>query len=236
MMTSGTLYLIPVPIASDALHTLAPEVVTVLHTTAHFIVESARTARRFIKTTQPPYQIDSLHIVELNKHAPDSPELLLRPLIAGHNVGILSEAGCPGIADPGSALVQYAHRAGIKVVPLTGPSSVLLALMASGLNGQRFQFHGYLSPKRDQLATELKQLEDLSRRDTATQIFIETPYRNTQVLETALRLLAETTLLSIAVDLTSPGEWIRTLEIRAWRTCAIPNLHKRPAVFCLSAQ
>ena len=234
MTAPGTLYLIPVPLAADALHTLAPEIIAVLRSTNHFIVENARTARRFIKTTNPPYQIDALILTELSKHESNPAEQLLSPLFAGHNVGILSEAGCPGIADPGSALVQFAHRKGVRVVPLTGTSSLLLALMASGLNGQRFLFHGYLSPKKDVLAADLRRLEDISRRDDATQLFIETPYRNTQVVETALRVLADSTMFCIAVDLTSPAEWIQTLEVSAWRKATVPDLHKRPAVFCLS--
>jgi 16S rRNA (cytidine1402-2'-O)-methyltransferase len=229
----GILYLVPVPLAPGALHTLAPQVINVLHATHHFIVENARTARRFIKSTNPPYQIAALYITELSKHDQTDPAQHLAPLFAGHNVGILSEAGCPGIADPGSLLVQFAHAHGVNVVPLSGPSSICLALMASGMNGQRFQFHGYLSPKRDLLMIDLKRLEELARKDQATQIFIETPYRNTQVVETAFQVLSQDIVFCIAVDLTSDTEWTRTMQIKAWKAYALPELHKRPAVFCL---
>ena len=152
------MYLIPTSLVAGTLHGLNPEIVRILHQTTHYIVENARTARRFIKSTEPPYTIESLQIVELDKHQEDDPEKLLAPVFEGHDLGILSEAGCPGIADPGSAIVLYAHSEGIRVVPLTGPSSILLALMASGLNGQRFQFHGYLSPKKERIASGLANL------------------------------------------------------------------------------
>lgn len=232
---TGRLYLIPVPLAGDALQTLSPQVITAIHGLRHFVVENARTARRFISTTNPPYRIDELEIVEIGKHDHGDPAELLAPLFGGLDMGMMSEAGCPGIADPGSELVRFAHEKRIKVIPLTGPSSILLALMASGLGGQQFSFHGYLAPKRDQLASDLRRLEGISAREHATQIFIETPYRNAQVMETALQVLGAETRFCVAVDLTSDTEWIRSMTIREWRQTEAPNLHKRPAVFCLKS-
>lgn len=231
----GTLYLIPVPLAADGLDALTPRSVRIIHGLAHFVVENARTARRFIKTTDPPYSIQSLTITEIGKHEDIPPETLLAPLLAGHDMGLMSEAGCPVVADPGSDLVRFAHERGIKVIPLAGPSSILMALMASGLGGQQFQFHGYLSPQRNELARALKTLESSSTRDQATQVFIETPYRNTQVVTTALEVLADQTWFTVAVDLTAETEWVRTMRIADWKKASLPDLHKRPAVFCLRA-
>ncbi len=235
-LVPGTLYLIPVPLYPGALQTLSSQVIQIIHATNYFIVEDARTARRFIKSTNPPSSIESLHIVELNKHAEDDPMILLSPLLEGNDVGLMSESGCPGIADPGSNLVLRAHERGIHVVPLTGPSSILLTLMASGMNGQHFQFHGYLSPKKDQIASDIRRLEEISRKYKATQIFIETPYRNQQVIETAIRTLAPATLFCVGVDLTSASEMVRTLPISKWKEVSLPELHKRPSVFCLEAK
>lgn len=231
--STGTLYLIPTPLINGALQTLSPHAIQVIHTLQYFIAEDARTARRFIKQTAPPYSIDSLNITELDKHDTNDSDVLLAPLMKGLDVGVLSEAGCPGIADPGSDLVIAAHEKGIHVAPLTGPSSIVLALMASGLNGQRFQFHGYLSPKKEQLTADLRRLEALSHKEHATQIFIETPYRNKQVIEAALNTLLPTTLFCIAADLSCETEFIRTLPIKEWRGMAMPELHKRPCVFLL---
>ncbi len=232
---TGVLYLIPVPLAPGSPDTLAPGTSRVIHRTTCFIVENARTARRFIKSTNPPYRVEALSITELDKHGSNDPAALLAPLFSGKNIGVMSEAGCPGIADPGSTLVHYAHDNGIRVVPLTGPSSILLALMASGLEGQRFQFHGYLSPKKAGLASDLRKLEDLARREKGTQIFIETPYRNLQIFEIALHVLAEDTMLCVAADLTGEEEWIRTFSIGQWKQLPKPDLHKRPAVFCIGS-
>lgn len=230
---TGSLFLIPVPLAEEALDSLSPYVMATIHRLRHFVAENARTARRFIRTTDPPYRIEELSIDEIGKHDPGDPAVLLAPLFEGFDVGIMSEAGCPGIADPGSSLVRFAHQNGVKVIPLTGPSSILLALMASGLGGQQFRFHGYLAPKRDKLTADLRRLESISGQESTTQIFIETPYRNTQVMETAMLVLNDNTLLSVAVDLTSPSEWIRTMPVREWKEAEVPDLHKRPAVFCL---
>ena len=232
MKETGVLYLMPVPLATEGLDALSPRVITVIHQTRHFIVENARTARRFIKSTTPPYRIEELEVVELDKHARDLPMDLLDPLLQGKPVGVMSEAGCPGIADPGSLIVRAAHAQGIRVVPLVGPSSILLALMASGLDGQKFQFHGYLSPKKEQLLADLRRLEESAAKQ-GTQIFIETPYRNQQVFQAALQVLHPKTMLCVAIDLTAPNEWIRTHSISEWQKISAPDFHKRPAVFCI---
>ena len=150
-------------------------------------------------------------------------------------MGLLSEAGCPGVADPGAAIVALAHREGVKVVPLVGPSSLLLALMASGMNGQKFAFNGYLPPQRPELAKELRRLENLSRQQTQTQLFIETPYRSQMVLEVALECLQPTTLFGVAQDLTGAAEFIRTLSVRDWNKSGKKTLEKLPGVFLVYA-
>jgi 16S rRNA (cytidine1402-2'-O)-methyltransferase len=231
----GSLYLIPSPLIPGAIQTLSVEAVTIIHSTFYFIAENARTARRFIKETGPPYAIEELHISELDKHQEQDIGMLIEPAMKGHNIGLLSEAGCPAVADPGNLVVAYAHQNDIQVIPLAGPSSVIMALMSSGLNGQRFQFHGYLSPEKSQLVQDLKRLEEISRRDQATQIFIETPYRNKQIIEAALRTLSNQTQLHIAADITSSNAFLLTMSVREWKSYPIPDLHKRPTVFCLMA-
>jgi 16S rRNA (cytidine1402-2'-O)-methyltransferase len=231
----GTLYLIPTPLVPGDLTSLTPVILDIIHVLRYLIVENARTARRLIRSTNPPYPIETVHIRELDKHLPPDPGDILSPLFDGHDIGLMSDAGSPAVADPGEILVAYAHMHGIRVIPLAGPSSILLALMASGMPGQRFCFHGYLSPKKDVLARDLRRLEEQSRRDHATQIFIETPYRNHQIVETVLNVLASGTHFCIAADLTSPDAWVRSQPISKWRKTEIPSLHKRPAVFCMSA-
>lgn len=233
-MQPPALYLIPTPLGEDALHTLSPHAIRHLHALRHFVAERARTARRFIKATAPPYGLDELHIEELNEHTPsEAVPHLLTPLRQGHSMGLLSEAGCPAVADPGALLVHHAHREGFSVVPLTGPSALLLALMASGFNGQQFAFHGYLPRKKDQLSRRLRQLEQAVHRHGITQIFIEAPYRNAMLLHALLHTLAPATMLCIACDLTLKTEWIATRAIAQWQATPLPPLHKRPAVFLL---
>lgn len=227
----GKLYLIPTPIAEEALHTIPPYVTTRIHQLKYFIAERAKTARRFIKTTEPPHPISELHFFELNKRtSSEERNQFLDPALAGENIGLLSEAGCPGVADPGAKVVAQAHRLGIRVIPLVGPSSILLALMASGMSGQSFTFHGYLSVKTPDLIKDLKNLEQAARRGQ-TQLFIEAPYRNGNVVEQALKTLRSDTHFGIAMDLTDPKEYIRSLPIRQWQKEKLPELHKRPAIF-----
>ena len=197
-------------------------------------MERAKTGRRFLRQTDYPGAIQDLTIFELDKHdAQKGMQEMLQPALKGEDIGLMSEAGCPGVADPGALIVAKAHQLGIAVKPLVGPSSILLALMASGMNGQQFRFHGYLSPKRPQLIQDLKRLEQRIGKHGETQIFIETPYRNRNIVEEALEHLAESTYFCIAVDLTLPTEWVFAAPIKTWKNREIPDLHKRPALFLL---
>lgn len=229
---NGKLYLLPVPLGEDAWHTVPQYVLEIIHQLDVFVVERAKTARHFLKAIEFPRAFDDCLFFELNKRTlPEEIPTFLHPAQDGRSIGLLSEAGVPAVADPGSKLVLEAHRQKIEVAPLVGPSSILLALMGAGMNGQAFAFKGYLSAKRPQLAKDLKQLEQQAIRRGETQIFIETPYRNTAVLETALQALNPQTLFSIAVDLTLPTQWVKTMTIQQWRKAKVPDLHKRPAVF-----
>ncbi len=230
----GKLYLIPTTLHEAAVHTIPPYVVEVLHRLDYFIAERAKTARHFIKATKPARPLQVLTVYELGKHTPvEEWQSYLDVALQGHDIGLLSEAGCPGVADPGAEIVRIAYRRGITVVPMVGPSSILLALMASGMNGQQFCFQGYLSPKKPQLQNDLKRLEQLAKRHQQTQIFIETPYRNKALVETALKTLSPKTQFCIACDLTSEQEYVQTKSIAAWRNTKLPDLHKRPAIFLL---
>lgn len=230
-----TLYLIPTPIAENALHTIPPYVQEIARGLEIFIAERAKTARHFIKSLNPPRPIQEMIFTELpeNQNFGDAKSTFLEAIKMGKDVGLLSEAGCPGVADPGAAIVALAHEKGVKVVPLVGPSSLLLALMASGMNGQRFAFHGYLSPKRPELARDLRRLESLARQHDQTQIFIETPYRSQMVLEVALENLAADTPFGVAQDLTGAGEFVKTLPVRDWKKLEKKELGKLPAVFLI---
>lgn len=200
-----------------------------------FVVENAKTARQWLKWYGHPSEMRQLTIVELK--AVDGRKALaahLTPLMEGKNIGVMSEAGCPGVADPGANLVREAHRLGIRVAPLVGPSSILLALMASGLNGQRFRFHGYLPVDRIERAKAIAALEQSSRRDRETQLFIETPYRNGAMIDTLMATCSSQTLLCLATDMTGENEMIATRTIGEWQK-QLPNLDKRPTVFLLQA-
>ncbi len=236
MTKKGKLYLIPSPLGEEGIGTIPPYAIGVLHSISHIVAERAKTARHFIKATQAPRPIQEYMVEELNDRTPAA-ELaaLLQPALDGEDVGILSEAGCPGVADPGALLVELAHEMGVEVVPLVGPSSILLALMASGMEGQRFCFHGYLSPRPGDLAKDLKRLEQQSQREKQTQIFIETPYRNLQVVEQALQALAAQTRFCIAADLTLPSQYIVSKKMKDLAKLEMPDLHKRPAIFLLYA-
>lgn len=232
MTKPGKLYLIPCPLGEDAMDTIPAYVVEILHQLTYLVAERAKTTRHFIKATNPPKPISEYQIEELNEHTPAIElETLLKPALEGNDLGILSEAGCPGVADPGAKLVDLAHRKGVEVVPLVGPSSILLALMASGMNGQSFAFHGYLSQKT--LGDDLKRLEQLAIKHRQTQLFIETPYRNKAVIEQATKLLQPNTKFCIAADLTLPTEFIQAKTIAEWRKKPLPELGKRPAIFLM---
>ncbi|MEM1124036.1 MAG: SAM-dependent methyltransferase [Bacteroidota bacterium] len=235
MAKKGKLYLIPTPLGEEnGDHVLPRYVVEVIRQLDIFIAEKAKTARRYIKAINHPKAISELVFSELNKRI-DYQEWsqYLKPAEMGNSIGLLSEAGCPGVADPGAEIVKLAHEKGIEVIPLVGPSSLLLALMASGMNGQSFAFHGYLSPKKERVGKDLKRLEQIAKREKQTQLFIETPYRNGQLVEQAFKVLGPQTRFCIAIDLTLPNEYIVTKTIAEWRTTRLPELHKRPAVFLL---
>lgn len=234
---TGRLYLIPVPLGpgkSEAV--LPPPVLARIRTLRHFVVEHAKSARAFLKDVDMPVPLQALGIRELNEHTrPAEVAALLAPLLAGHDLGLLSEAGCPAVADPGAALVAEAQARGLQVVPLIGPSALLLALMASGLNGQRFTFHGYLPAKEEARRQAIRQLEKESRQHHETQIFIETPYRNKALFTALLAQGQPTTRLCLATDLTLASESIRTLTLAEWRRQPPPDIERRPTVFLLLA-
>jgi 16S rRNA (cytidine1402-2'-O)-methyltransferase len=230
----GTLYLIPTPLGDTPLERVLPEETRrIAARLATFVVERPKTARAFLKRlgTQTPLQ--RLTLLELNEHTrPAELDALLRPLLEGRDVGLLSEAGCPAVADPGADLVRLAHLSGVPVRPLVGPSSLLLALMGSGLVGQRFAFHGYLPAKAEERAKALKELEKRAEREDATQVFIETPYRNRSMLETILAACRDDTWLGLAWDLTTDREGVVSRRLQAWRE-ALPDIDSRPCVFLL---
>jgi 16S rRNA (cytidine1402-2'-O)-methyltransferase len=215
----ASLYLIPVPLGPVSPEAcLPPDTLAVARRIEYFVVERAKTARAHLKAMDHPQPIQSLQIEELNEHTLAAAiPALLAPLKAGHDVGLLSEAGCPAVADPGAALVLAAHREGIPVVPLIGPSSILLALMASGLGGQRFAFHGYLPAKEPERSQAIRSLEKTARTDRATQLFIETPYRSAALLDALATALAPATLVSVGADLSLPSQLIQTRGAQNWR-------------------
>ena len=227
----GTLYLIPVALGGDnALSLIAPDTIDTARGLRTFIAENAKSARAFLKAIAHPGPLQELKIHTLDEHTRDVAPLL-KLLLSGEDCGLMSEAGCPAVADPGSALVRRAHGAGVRVVPLIGPSSILLALMASGMNGQHFAFHGYLPVERTERARKLKELEARARDET--QIFIETPYRNEALLSALFQHCRGDTLLCIAADLTLPGGFVAAQTIAEWKEKP-PIIDRRPAVFLLS--
>lgn len=234
-MSAGTLYLIPVPLGHVAAEASLPApVLEQTRRLTHFVVENAKTARAFLKAVGTEQPLQSLQLAELNEHTRNEALAgLLAPLLSGHDLGLLSEAGCPAVADPGANLVALAQSDGIRVVPLIGPSSLLLALMASGLNGQRFAFQGYLPAKETDRSKALRELEAESRKRGQTQIFIETPYRNRQLFDSILQHCQPATRLCVATDLSLPGESIRTLSVGRWKKETPPDFERRPTVFLL---
>jgi len=226
----STLYAIPTPLGGAARDALAPEALGIIAGLRHFVVENAKSARAFLKDAGCDPK--AAHIVELGAHK--DPAALLQPMREGHSIGLLSEAGCPGIADPGAALVAAAHASGFRVRPLPGPSSIVLALMASGLEGQRFAFRGYLPRESGERRTAIREAEARSRKERETQVFIETPYRNDVLLGALLDACAAPTRLCVATDLTLPSEDVRTRRIADWRAHRV-SIGKRPTVFLLLA-
>jgi len=202
----------------------------------HFIVEDIRTARRYLSKLKPIIPISEIQFFELNEHTTlIEVEKLIAPLLQGKLVGLLSEAGVPAVADPGSNIVALAHRMGIEVIPLTGPSSILMAVMASGLSGQNFAFVGYLPVQQHVREKRIRQLELRSREEQQAQFFIETPYRNNQMLQSLADVLAPQTLITVACDLTLPSQFITTRKAADWKK-EMPNLHKRPSIFGIMQQ
>lgn len=236
---SGTLYLLPVPISDGSLNASLPsDVIQLARRVENFLVEDAKTARAFLKRLDHPKPLRELSLIEIG-HAPPDADIAtwLAPLGMGIDIAVLSEAGCPAIADPGATLVAAAHRGGWKVHPLVGPSSIVLALMASGLDGQRFRFVGYLPIAADERAVAIQALERESKRGE-TQLFIETPYRNAALFEALLLHCQPATRIAVAVDLTGDAESAQQCTVGEWRTRpadAWPAFAKRPAVFCLLA-
>lgn len=226
------LYLLPTPLGDDALHTLPEATLEKIRPLRHFILETGKVGRKFLKAAGIPLQECTYY--ELNKRTrqEDLAEML-SAAERGSGVGLLSDAGAPGVADPGARIVLMAHQKGIRVVPLVGPSAILLSIMAAGLNGQAFTFNGYLSPKRQQLAKDLRDLEATSRKGNVTQLWIEAPYRNQATVETAVQALHPNTLFSVACDLTLDTEYVFTARIKDWDKSVGEKLQKRPAMFLL---
>ena len=238
---TGTLYLIPVPLGNTpAADSLPPPVLAIIDSLSHFVVEQAKSARAFLKSAGISRPIQELALKELNEHTrQEAISELLTPLLAGQSIGLLSEAGCPAVADPGAQLVALAQQHHIKIVPLIGPSSLLLGLMASGLNGQCFAFHGYLPAKEGERSKAIRDLETESRKRKMTQIFIETPYRNRALLDSLLTACQPNSRLCLATDLTLSDEQVVTRRISEWRKAikngAPPDIERRPTVFLLLA-
>jgi 16S rRNA (cytidine1402-2'-O)-methyltransferase len=232
----GRLFLLPSPIADNKIDTLSPISLEVMRHLSDFIVENERTARRFLSKIMPNEILDKAFFYILDEHTQISDvSTLLTPALQGRDIGLLSEAGCPCIADPGASLVAAAHKERLQVVPMPGPSSILLALMASGLNGQAYVFNGYLPQDKHERKKRLADLERESLLTGRSQIFIETPYRNQSLLEDAIAVLSSTTVLSVAIELTSDNESIQSMTIAKWREIK-STIPKVPTVFTLGGQ
>ena len=233
-MKKGKLYLVPTPIGGSDLEMSVPSGIRpVISGLSHFIVEEIRTARRFLKQVDKTIDIDKLTFYVLNEHTrQEEAAEFLAPLLNGHDTVLVSEAGSPCVADPGSMVVREAHAAGIEVIPVAGPSSILLALMASGFNGQHFIFHGYLPLDKKQRSTKIREMENDATRYDQTQIFMETPYRNDQLLHSILQACRGETRLCIAASLMDQGQFIKTSSIAEWKE-GIPSINKKPAIFLI---
>jgi len=231
----GRLYLIPSLLGATSLDAVLPQrTVDIARRLTHFVVETPKVARQFLKALASERPVQSLSLSELSEHTPaNRVDALLAPALEGHDLGLITDAGCPGVADPGAVLVAAAHRAGVRVVPLVGPCAVLLALMASGMNGQAFAFHGYLPAKPGLRERALRALDDAVARSGATQLFIETPYRNEALVAAVLSTCRPETRLCIAIDLSLPSEEIVSCRVGSWRGLQPPVLARRPAIFLL---
>lgn len=233
----GRLYLIPTPLGNvDPQPTLAPHIREALESISLFAVEKPKTAARFLSRMGLGDRLERIVFVATDQlRDPRTLSELIDELIAGHDVGVLSEAGCPGVADPGSELVRAAHTRAIRVIPLVGPSSIVLALMASGMNGQEFMFHGYLPVEQPARIRSIRRLEEAARSTGATQIFIEAPHRNDHLLADLIATCNPDTSICVALDLTLPSEYIRTMEVAAWKDEPV-KLGKNPAIFLIGGR
>jgi 16S rRNA (cytidine1402-2'-O)-methyltransferase len=229
------LYLLPVTLGDTAIDKVLPAYnAGIIREIKHFIVEDVRSARRFLKKVDREIDIDTLSFYPLNKHtSPEDISEYLNPLAEGHSMGVISEAGCPAVADPGADVVAMAQRRNLKVVPLVGPSSIILSVMASGFNGQSFAFHGYLPIEPNERSKRLKELEGRIYSEHQTQLFIETPYRNHKMLDDILKACRPQTKLCIAANITCEGEYIKTRTVKEWKGTALPDLSKIPCIFLL---
>lgn len=231
----GKIYMLPCPISEGNPYDVLPEANrAVMAQIDYFVVENVRSARRFLSAAKIGRPIEELEFAECNEHTSQMDiEPLLKPVLEGRDCGIISEAGLPGVADPGADVVALAQRKGIEVVPLVGPSSILMALMASGQNGQSFAFNGYLPVKPAERAKALKMFERRALSERQSQIFIEAPYRNDKLFTDMLAVLAPAVRLTVAVDITSPEQSIRTLSVAEWKRTAKPDMHKKPTIFII---
>ncbi|MDF2454874.1 MAG: SAM-dependent methyltransferase [Cytophagaceae bacterium] len=230
------IYLLPNELHEHTLlENLSPLAVSKIKTLKAFFTESEKMARRCIAKTKPEHTIDSINLYVVDKDTTNSQVEIFFKNIDEEEAGVLSDAGCPGIADPGAVVVALAHRKGIEVIPMVGPSSILLALMASGMNGQSFYFHGYLPIDHAKRIKSIKQMVSDSMKNKTTQLFIETPYRNLALWKDLLEHSANETLLCVAADITGPDQFIKTLPVSAWRKLPVPDIHKKPAIFLLLA-
>ncbi|MBE6202760.1 MAG: SAM-dependent methyltransferase [Rikenellaceae bacterium] len=233
----GTIYMIPCPIADgESVWEVLPKAnLDIMNSLDYFVVENIRSARRFLSKAGIERKIDELQFVELNEHTTSSADVerMLRPILEGRSAGVISEAGVPGVADPGADIVALAHKHDIRVVPLVGPSSILMAMMASGQNGQSFSFVGYLPVKEPERTRHIRNLEQRAISERSAQIFIEAPYRNIKLFDTLMKSLKPAIRLTVACDITSHDEYIKTATIEQWRRKAVPNIEKRPTIFIL---
>lgn len=233
-METPQIYMLPTTLGGETTNDIIPEEVRNITTSLrHFIVEDLKTARRYLRKLDREFPIDDSTFFILNKKTPkEDIYSFIRPIKEGFSIGIMSEAGCPGIADPGAAIVSLAHEKGIKVQPLVGPSSILLALIGSGFLGQQFEFHGYLPKERKDRISKLKWIESDTRRSGKTHLFMDTPFRNMHVLDDLLNNLVDTTQICIACDITLHSETIKTMSVKKWRDNAF-DLAKRPTIFAI---
>lgn len=233
----GTIYMIPCPISDerDVWDVLPKANLDIMNSLDYFIVENVRSARRFLSRAGVARKIEELEFVELNEHTTSSADVerMLKPVLEGRSAGVISEAGVPGVADPGADIVALAHSHDVRVVPLVGPSSILMSVMASGLNGQSFAFVGYLPIKDGERQRRLKELEHRVRTEHQAQLFIEAPYRNVKLFDTLIKSLSPQMRLAVAADITSPNEYIHTHTIAQWRKLGVPDVAKRPTIFIL---